>query len=204
MSAVLAWHYVAYLVPKDDLTLVLCQIKFHLISHPKIQHHVLPFLFFHSFLPSHYFLSLFKLYSIFLPFKDILSLFHVFHVIHNWRNRWFWTDFIPSHQVDQVKGAQSFMGNTQEFNSGMITVHVCVQELLVRLFLWVRKCGANQANSLYRNTQVESWLMYDFEIMAVLPGESKPHFPYCFANLILQSLMENRLYELLHPEMVSL
>lgn len=43
----------------------------------------------------------------------------------------------------------------------------------------------------------------DFEIMAILPGESKTHFHYCFANLIIQSLMENRLYELLHPEMVS-
>lgn len=43
----------------------------------------------------------------------------------------------------------------------------------------------------------------DFEIMAVLSGESKTHFHYCFANLIVQGLMENRLYELLHPEMVS-
>lgn len=45
----------------------------------------------------------------------------------------------------------------------------------------------------------------DFEVMTVLSVEpKKTYFHYSFANYILQSFMENRLCELLYPEMVPL
>lgn len=47
-------------------------------------------------------------------------------------------------------------------------------------------------------------LCTDFEIMAELPGESRNPLPFLFRKSHSSEFNGNRLYELLHPEMVSL